>query len=82
MNIKEKVVYIVNTMDMDDEHDTEFSYFKELMENVFANDTDLPIIRKKMDSLVDLCYKKRTEGDEAFEKLLDMDFEEEIWEMI
>lgn len=79
-DVKEKVLYIVSTMDIM-EGDTEFSYFNELMEYIFVNDPDFPVIKEKMDNLVSLCYEKNKDPEE-FRKFLDLDFEDEIWYMI
>jgi len=78
-NIKEKLFFVVNTMEIE-KGQTKFSYFKESMYNMFNNDPDLPIIEQKMENLVSLMEKTKKDG--KFEELLDKDFEDEIWDMI
>ena len=80
MDIKEKVKWVASTMEIEN-GDTEFSYFEDMMNGIFENDPDLPLIKQKMDNLVALCYEKNKNSEE-FENFLDLDFETEIWEMI
>jgi hypothetical protein len=60
---------------------TEFCYFEEMMNVRFSKDPDFPIIKEKMDNLVALFYEKN-KNPEEFEKFLEMDLEEEVWDMI
>ena len=79
MNIKEKVKWVASTMDIDTDQ-TEFEYFEDMMYGIFADDSDLPIIKEKMDNLVKLLGEKNAAGE--LDAFMDLDFEEEIWEMI
>jgi helix-turn-helix protein len=78
MNIKEKVKWVVSTMEIT-HYQEKYSYFEDMMYGIFKNDDDLPIIKSKMDNLVKLLESK---NEEEFEKFMDLDFEEEIWDMI
>ena len=80
-NIKEKVLYIASTIEQND-NDNGFNYFEEMMNSIFKNDSELPIIKQKLDNLVKLLGNKFEQGEEEFEKFQDLDFEEDIWEMI
>ena len=81
MNIKEKVKLIVGSIEKND-NNNEFNYFEDLIPFYFADDKDFSIIKEKMDNLIKLMTEKYNEGTDAFEKFNDLDFEEEIWEII
>lgn len=78
MTIKEKVMWVISTMEIT-KYQTKYNYFEDMMYDIFKNDTDLPIIKSKMDNLVKLLESK---NKEEFEIFMDLDFENEIWEMI
>ena len=79
--IKQKVVRIAHTINQNDQKDG-FNYYEELLNDLYSNDPDFPIIKSKLDNLVELLQKVNLEGDEAFEKFENLDFEDEIWDMI
>ena len=81
MTLKEKVLFVASAMDID-ENQNEFGYFEDMMNGMFENDPELPLIKEKMDNLVKLFYEAKAKGKEEYQKFLDLDFEEEIWEMI
>lgn len=74
-NIKDKVKLIAGSIEQND-NDDNYSYFTDLISFHFSNDKDLPIIQEKMNNLMILLNK------EGMDKLGDMDFEEEIWDLI
>lgn len=74
-------MFVVSSMDMD-ENQTKFGYFEDMMNGIFENDPDLPLIKEKMDNLVELLYDVKSKGEKEYQKFLDMDFEDEIWNMI
>lgn len=80
MDIKEKVKCIASTMEIGD-NQTEFDYFESMMNSYFENDPDLPIIKSKMNNLIKLLEIKSSNREE-FQKFVNLDFEEEIWNMI
>ena len=65
-----KVKQVVFTLNEDG------SFFDEMMENIYIDDPDLPKIREKMENLSNLIKTK------GLENLLNLDFEDEIWQMI
>jgi len=81
MNLKEKVMFVISAMDMN-ENQTEFGYFEDMMNGIFESDPELPLIKEKMDNLIALLYEVKAKGEEEYQKFLDLDFEEDIWEMI
>lgn len=81
MNIKEKVKWIASTIEQND-NDNGFNYFEDMMNGIFADDSDLLIIKEKMDNLIKLFEKINAEGEEEFEKFMDLDFEDDIWNLI
>lgn len=81
MNIKEKVVMVASSMEIE-MTDTNFDYDKAGMNIMFGNDEDLPIIKEKMDNIVKLLKEKKNESEEAFTQFMNLDFEDEIWYMI
>lgn len=80
-NIKDKVKLIAGTIEENDDK-SGFNYFEDLIPYYFSEDEDLPLIKEKMDNLIKLFEKANSEGEEEFEKFQDMDFEDDIWEMI
>ena len=80
-NIKDKVKLIAGTIEENDDK-SGFNYFEEMMNWYYSTDPDFIIIKEKMDNLIKLFEKYNSEGDEAFEKFQDMDFEDEVWGMI
>lgn len=78
MSIKEKVMWVISTMEIT-QYQKKYNYFEDMMYGIFENDSDLPIIKSKMDNLVELLESK---NEEEFEIFMDLDFESEIWEMI
>ena len=81
IDIKEKVKRIASTIEQND-NDNGFNYFEEMMNGIFVDDSDLPIIKEKMDNLIKLFEKINAEGEEEFEKFMDLDFEDDIWNLI
>lgn len=73
-----RIAYTINQND----HKDGFNYYEELLNDLYSNDPDFPIIKSKLDNLVELLQKVNLEGDEAFEKFENLDFEDEIWDMI
>jgi len=66
----EKVKRVASTLNVDG------TYFDEMVDGIFFNDPDLPVIREKMNNLSNLVKTK------GMENLLEMDFETEIWNII
>ena len=69
-DLMEKVKRLVFTLTVNG------TYFNEMMESLFSDDPDLPIIREKMNNLSNLVKTK------GMDNLLEMDFETEIWKLI
>ena len=80
-NIKDKVKLIAGSIEENDDF-SGFNYFEDLISYYFYNDKDSQIIKEKMDNLIKLFEEANSKGEEEFEKFQDMDFEEEIWNMI
>ena len=80
-DIKEKVKLIAETIEQNDD-ESGFNYFEELIPFYFSEDSDMPVIKEKMDNLIKLLEKVNSQGEEAFEKFENLDFENEIWKMI
>ena len=80
-DIKEKVKLIAGTIEQND-NENGFNYFEELIPFYFSEDSDMSVIKEKMTNLIKLLEKVNSQVIEAFEKFEDLDFEEEIWEMI
>lgn len=74
-DIKEKVKLIVTTISKKDNEEV-YGYFTDLIPYYFSNDKDLPIIQEKMDNLMNIL---NTEG---MSRIQNMDFEEQIWDLI
>ena len=74
-DIKDKVKLIASSIEQND-NDDNYNYFTELIPYYFSDDKDLLIIQEKMDNLMNLLNK------EGMDKLGDMDFEKEIWNLI
>lgn len=75
-NIKEKVRLIVGSIEKNDDGIT-YGYPTDLIPYYFEDDKDLPIIQEKMDNLMNILS---TEG--GFDRIKNMDFETEIWDLI
>jgi len=75
-NIKDKVKLIVSTIEKND-NTNGYSYFNDLIPFYFSNDNDLPLIQEKMNNIMNILND--TNG---ITKLQDMDFENEIWDLI
>ena len=58
-----------------------YQYFEDMMNNIFSDDPELPIIKEKIDNLMSLLNSK-TQNNDELEAFLDLDFETEIWKMI
>jgi len=69
-DLMEKVKRLVFTLTVNG------TYFNEMMESLFSDDPDLPVIREKMNNLSNLVKTK------GMDNLLEMDFETEIWKLI
>ena len=74
-DIKDKVKLIAGTIEKND-NDDNYNYFTDLISFHFSNDKDLPVIQEKMNNLMNLLNK------EGMDKLGNMDFETEIWDLI
>ena len=81
MELIEKVTRLVSTIVENDDKNG-FSYFEEMMNENYSNDPDFLLIKEKMDNLISLMFKIKQESEEEFEKFIDLDFEEEVWNMI
>jgi len=79
--LKEKVAQIVATIEPRDDNKG-FCYFEKMMEEIYKNDPELPIIKEKMDNLITLLNNESSKNDEEFKKFESLDFEDEIWYMI
>lgn len=75
-DIKEKVRLIVSNIDKNDDEVT-YGYPTDLIPYFFEDDPDIPIIQQKMDNLMKIL---NTEG--GFDRIKNMDFEDEIWYML
>lgn len=80
-DIKEKVKLIAGTIEENDDN-SGFNYFEDLIQFYFSEDADITIIKDKMNNFIKLFVENKAKGEEEFQKFLDLDFEEEIWEMI
>jgi GTP-binding protein EngB required for normal cell division len=78
INIKEKVKRIASTIEQND-NGNGYNYFEEMMKYYYSADSDFTIIKQKMDNLIKLLESKT---EEEVDEFMDLDFEEEIWEMI
>jgi len=79
MELVEKVVELVKYIEFSDDGE-HFVLSNELIDITYAGDSDLPIIKEKLNNLVQLMT---TELEEArYEELLDRDFETDIWFLI
>jgi UDP-N-acetylglucosamine 2-epimerase len=79
--LKGKVARIVSTIKQNDQKNG-FTYYMELLTDLYSNDSDYTIIKSKMDNLIELLQKVNLQGDEEFKKFESLDFEDEIWYMI
>lgn len=79
--LKEKVLFMVKTLDIDS-NDKTFSYYEDMMNEAFTNDKDLPLIKNKMDNLISLLEKSKNKSEEDFLKILNINFENELFYMI
>lgn len=79
--LQKKVVSIAYTIKQNDQKNG-FSYYEELLNDLYSNDPDFLIIKSKLDNLVNLLQEANLKGDEEFKKFESLDFEDEIWHMI
>ena len=63
------------------DNDPGFSYFEDLIPYYFDGDPDLPLIEEKMDNIMALLNSAANNEDEL-NKIMDMDFEDEMWHII
>ena len=82
MTTKEKVSKMSTTIVVSELDNSKFCYFESMMERRFGNDEDFPIVKEKMDNLIKLMESKLAEGEEEYEKFLELDLEDEVWYMI
>lgn len=52
------------------------------MNSAFEDDRDLPLIKEKMDNLILLLEESKQKGEKEFNRILSMDFEDELYYMI
>ena len=77
-DIKDKVKLIAGTIVENDDQNG-FNYFEDLIPFYFTNDNDLLLIKEKMNNLINLLNEAKKQSSVEFEKIQDMDFEDEIW---
>lgn len=70
-SIKDKVKELISIMEKDD--NGRWTYF-----GCYENDPDYKIIEDKMNNLI-LLIEEKEKSPEEFQKLLDSDFDENIW---
>lgn len=76
MNIKEKALEFVSTIEKND-NDDGYNYFEGM---ISSSDPDYIVLKEKMDNLMILLKDIDSKGEmDAFNEL---DFEEDIWDMI
>lgn len=80
MTLIEKVKWVASTIEIEDNQE-KFQYFEDMMNDIFSNDPELPIIKEKIENLITILNSKIPNNDEL-ESFLDLDFETEIWKMI
>jgi hypothetical protein len=80
MTLVEKVKWVASTIEIED-NQKKYQYFEDMMNNIFSDDPELPIIKEKIDNLMSLLNSK-TQNNDELEAFLDLDFETEIWKMI
>ncbi len=74
LDIKEKTKMVIETLVKDENG---YEYFYDMLK--MFNDDDSLIVKEKMDNLVNLLNDM---SDDEYEKFEDLDFEDEIWNMI
>jgi hypothetical protein len=80
MTLVEKVKWVASTIEIED-NQKKYQYFEDMMNNIFSDDPELPIIKEKIDNLMSLLNSK-TQNNDELEAFLDLDFETEIWNLI
>lgn len=78
--IKEKVRLIVGSIERND-NDPGYNYFKDLIPYFFEGDPDRPIIQQKMDNIMTLL-NNAANNEAELNKIMQMDFEDEMWYII
>ena len=71
MILVEKVKWVASTIELEDNQE-KYQYFEEMMNNIFSNDPELPIIKEKVDNLITILNSK-IPNNEELESFLDLD---------
>ena len=79
-DIKDKVKLIAGSI-VENDDNSGYSYYEDLIPYYFDDDPHRPLIQKKMDNVMTLLNNAANNEDEL-NKIWDMDFEDEIWYII
>ena len=82
-DIKAKVRLIVATIERND-NDPGYNYYEDLIPYYFEDDPDLPVIQQKMDNIMKLLNSAAADidNDAELSKIMNMDFEDEMWYIV